>query len=323
MDQPKDKRPKNKRRVFIIHNPMAGWRRGALFEETVAQLEREGCSTHLCETEKPGDGEELARGVLRDAWDVLVVAGGDGTINEVLNGMHDASPPLTVIPLGTANVLALELGVINGRRADPVRIARLIAYAPARACRLGEANGRRFAQMAGIGFDAFVVRSVSIELKRRWGKLAYVWRSLIGAFLYAGHHYRVEIDGVPYRASAVVIANGRYYGGRFVCAPEARLDVPGLQVCLFETPGAGAALRYCAALALGLLHRFGDFRVVSAQAARVIVAAEGPGTESAPALGDPVQCDGDIVTNSPLTAAVSALTVEMIGDWENVPMYRD
>ena len=143
------------RRLLVIHNPVAGWRRVERFRRTVQQLEHHGCAITERATTGPGDAETIASAA--GEVDVVVVAGGDGTVNEVLNGLmqRPGDPlPLAVIPLGTANVLAGELGL----PIEPEGVARAIAHGRTVTAHLGQARfdgqARRFALMAGAGFDA-------------------------------------------------------------------------------------------------------------------------------------------------------------------------
>jgi diacylglycerol kinase (ATP) len=106
---------------------------------------------------------------------------------------------------------------------------------------------------------------------------------------------------VEHDAASVVIANGRYYGGRFTCAPDAALDDADLHVCLFLAGGRWSALRYGIALVCGRLHRRSDVRIVRGREIRVTGAA-----------GEPVQCDGDVVTTLPLVVRASGETLRLI-----------
>jgi YegS/Rv2252/BmrU family lipid kinase len=235
-------------------------------------------------TKKRGDAEALARGARDSEADRLVVAGGDGTINEALNGLEGPTPPLAIVPLGTANVLAHELGL--GRRAASVAAA--IAEGRPRDVTLGLVNGRRFSMMAGVGFDAHVVRDVDSKLKRAIGKGAYALETLRQLLVFAPRFYDVTIDGAAHRAASVIVCNGHYYGGKFVAAPAARLDAPDFQVVLFGRAGRWATLRYAAALALGRLSKLQDVTILPARTVEIA----GP-------TGEPVQADGDIVAHLP------------------------
>lgn len=275
------------RRVLIVYNPTAGGRRRARLERAVAQLKARGCAVTLRDTRRRGDAEEFARTFDDTRHDIIVAAGGDGTINEVANGLMGKSVPLGLIPLGTANVLAAELGLPE----TPEGQADAIAMGAVQPINVGVANGRCFLMMAGVGFDAHVVEQVDPKLKRALGKLAYVWRSLVGFVRHPFKTYRLMIDGKPHEAASAIIANGHYYGGKFVCAREASLQDPAFHVCLFKSEGPFSAMRYAAWLVLGRLHKLPDFEVVRAKS----VVIEGYEAE-------PVQGDGDVLARLPLTA---------------------
>ncbi len=291
--------PDTARRVLVVFNPIAGRRRRSRYEAVIAALEKLGCRITIRETRCRGDAQAFAGAVLRDEFDVIAVAGGDGTINEVANGLGPAAPPLAVIPLGTANVLAAEIGL----PIDPDAVARTIAGAPPTLVHVGTVNGRRFLMMAGAGFDAHVVANVDPVMKRRFGKLAYVWQTFVQFKRYRFPELRVTIDGTAYSAYSAVIANGHYYGGRFVCAPDARLTLPHLDVCLFTRPGRLNAARYATALSLGFLPKLPDIKIV--QGRRISVS--GP-------LGDPIQADGDLMSRLP-----GEITLASDGIWVLCP----
>ncbi len=139
------------RRILVIFNPAAGSarRRAQRLRRIIAELERRGCKVAVRPTQGPGDALRLARDA--DAhFDVIVAAGGDGTVNEVANGVFAASRPLAVVPLGTGNVLANEIGLPR----KPQDLARLIAEGAPQPLWPGRAGDRLFVAMTGIGFDA-------------------------------------------------------------------------------------------------------------------------------------------------------------------------
>src|SRR5262245_49828083 len=283
-----------RRRLLVVFNPTAGRRRQGRLAATLRHLASAGCELALRETAARGDAERFAReaAVLTNgaAADLFVVAGGDGTINEAVNGLVAARngaalPPLAVVPLGTANVLAQEIGLST----SPAAIAHDIAAGSPRAIHIGAANGRCFTMMAGAGFDAHVVAGVNPAVKRRLGKLAYVLESMRQLFRFGFPRYRVTIDGHAHDAASVIVAKGHFYGGRFVCAPKAGLEAPEFQVCLFERDGRWNAIRYAVALALGRLPYLADYRIIGGRS----VVIEGP-------VGDPVQGDGDIIARLPV-----------------------
>ncbi len=292
-----------RRRVMIIHNPNAGRRRRrSRLHDVLIELERLGCAVDVRSTAGAGDAERYARGARAsaaagDGPDVVVAAGGDGTINEVVNGLAGGTMPLALLPMGTANVLAAEIGL----REEPRDIARTIQRGEAVTIHLGEVNGRRFTLMAGIGLDADVVASVQPRLKRATGKFAYAVATLQRWLQYRRHRFRIEIDGVAHDAAAAVVANGHYYAGRFVCAGDARLTDPWLHVCLFEKPGRWHAAFYMAGLFGGFLPRVKSFRVVPGR--DIAILEQG---------ARPVQGDGAVIARLPVRIRLSEETVPLV-----------
>jgi YegS/Rv2252/BmrU family lipid kinase len=291
------------RRMTVVFNPTAGGRRRARLDETLKLLRASGCEVAVQATAARGDAETIARGFGAPplAQDLLVIAGGDGTINEAVNGLlsagGDGASSMALVPLGTANVLANEIGLATA----PAAVARAIARGASVRAYVGVANGRCFTAMAGAGFDAHVVANVSLRLKRLLGKGAYVLESLRQLWRFPFPRYHVTVDGQSYEAASVIVAKGHFYAGRYVCAPEARLDEPEFHVCLFERGGRWNAIRYALALALGRLPRLPDFRILRGRA----VIIDGP-------PGDPLQGDGDIIARLPARIEIAPQPLRLI-----------
>jgi YegS/Rv2252/BmrU family lipid kinase len=273
-------------RITMIHNPTSGSWNARRLHRFVESLAAEGMSIDIRRTRKRGDGKALAAAIAPGDADVLVIAGGDGTINEVVNGLTAISLPVAILPLGTANVLAAELGI----SARSSRLARSILEGRTSEVCLSRANGRLFTMMVGVGFDAHVVAGVNCRLKHILGKTAYILAFARTVWKFPYRRYEVIVDGRAYRAASVVIANGHFYAGRFTCAPGARLHEPDLHVCLFLRTGRWSTLRYAISLLLGTLHRRRDIEIVRGRTIEV---------HGEP--GEPVQCDGDAATTLPLT----------------------
>lgn len=289
--------PLCRRRALIIYNPVAGYLPGRRLTRVCQSLSWLGVEETIRETAYRGDAEAFAAAASSKDFDVVVAAGGDGTINEVVNGLAGSHLPLAIIPLGTANVLAAEIELPHNVSA----IARTIAAGETRRVHPGIVNGHRFLMMAGLGFDAHVVARVDRTLKQAVGKLAYVLQTAVSAFTFPSPTYRVAIDGTCHEAASVVIANGQRYGGPYTCAPEARLEVPEFHVCLFKNSGPLAVARYSAALMMRRLHRLADIEIVRGSH----VAVDGPG-------GEAVQCDGDIAAALPLSASIGGETLNLV-----------
>jgi diacylglycerol kinase (ATP) len=289
--------PASARRLLIIFNPTAGARRRRRFEAVLAELRRLGCAVTVRPTGRRGDAEQMAASADPNRYDVLVVAGGDGTINEAVNGLCGSRLPLAIVPLGTANVLAAEIGLASG----PVSVARTIAFGKPCPISVGRANGRCFLLMAGAGFDAHVVQHVDLALKRRIGKAAY-WHSILRQLrAFAFPEYVVTIDDETWRVASVLVANGHFYGGRFVCARAADLRRPSLEVCMFGRRGRLSVLGYGVAMLTGRLARLPSYRIVSAERVHI----GGP-------ADDPVQADGDIIGHLDATIEVVPGAIHLV-----------
>src|SRR5258708_18102313 len=169
-EQDRGRAPNRPRRLLVIYNPAAGRRSEPRLRRFLDRLTRLGATVILQETAVRGDAEAFARAADCAMFDAVVAAGGDGTINEVVNGLAASEMPLAVLPLGTGNVLANEIGLPR----DFGRLAQLAVSGRARPVRTGESAGRRFTMVARFGFDAAVVAGLDEALKRRVGKLAFV-----------------------------------------------------------------------------------------------------------------------------------------------------
>ncbi len=296
--------------VLLIRNPTAGRRRRGLVDAVVGRVRAAGWTVDLVDTAAVGDACRLARSCDSTRYAVIAVAGGDGTINEVVNGLSQRSedaPPLAIVPLGTANVLAHELGLdfSAASLADTIVLGQAVQVYPGLAS--GDGDPRCFSLMAGAGFDAKVVAGVSARLKRRLGKAAYVWRSLIETRRYRPVRYAVEVDGVRHEAASVIVTRGRHYAGPYVVAPKAMLGEPLLHVCLFERWGRSHTLRFGLALLMGRLPTAAGYRVVTGRAVRLSVLSD-----AGEAGRQPVQVDGDDALTLPVSIGVLPSTIRML-----------
>jgi diacylglycerol kinase (ATP) len=294
--------------LLLILNPTAGRRRRGLVDAVVRQVRSLGWAVEIVRTTAPGDAARLAERCDPARHAVIGVAGGDGTVNEVVNALAqrpNSAPAVGIVPLGTANVLAHELGLGFSATA----IARTMTAGRELTVQPGEAaNGaasRCFSLMAGAGFDAKVVAGVSPPLKRRWGRAAYVWRSLIETQRYRPVRYGVEIDGRRYEAASVIVTRSRHYAGPYVVAPQAALGEPLLHVCLFERWGRAHALRFGVALVMGWLPRAAGYRVVTGRDVRIWALGDAAGAE-------PVQIDGDDALVLPISIGLAKGTVRLL-----------
>jgi diacylglycerol kinase (ATP) len=281
---------------------VAGRRRAASLWKVLDLLVENGVKVEVAETQHAGHATELARAGVAAGEDVVVAAGGDGTIAEVANGLIGADTVLGIIPLGTANVLAKEYRLST----SPRDIANTLAYRRTKQLWPGLArmNGhdQLFVQMVGLGFDGAVVQGIQPLLKRLIGRGAYVWQSVWESVAYGFPILRLDIDGVAHEAASVVVSKGRLYGGPYMLAPDAHPEAPGFQVALFENPGMFPALLAGAALPLGLLPHCPGVRIVPARHV-AFTAANGK---------IPAQADGDRLAGTPWAVTDAAAPISLI-----------
>ncbi|HEY2844466.1 MAG TPA: diacylglycerol kinase family protein [Bryobacteraceae bacterium] len=224
------------RQPVLIYNPTAGALRRnpqVILQRTIAALARGNLSPALLATDEAGHAESLARNAVAQGADLVLVLGGDGTINEVVQGLALSPVPMGVLPGGTANVLAMELGL--GSRLE-LAAGRLAAFEPAPVA-LGRITGsfgsRYFLLMSGAGLDAVIVDNVSARLKNAAGKLAY-WVAGFGRFLSTVEQLDVQVESQVHRCGFALISRVRNYGGDMEIASGASLRSDDFEVVLFE-----------------------------------------------------------------------------------------
>lgn len=286
-------------KITVVYNPTAGGGRERRLRRFVRALEAGGAQVRLYYTRAPGDATRYLQ-ALDEQGDCVVAAGGDGTTNDVLNGLRPGVA-LGLFPVGTANVLAREVNL--PRR--PEAVARVILEGRTLPVTPARLNGRRFLVMCGVGYDAWVVDQVNLILKRRLGKLAYVLAMIRQMFRYGEIRYRVTVDGRPLDCFSAVITNGRRYGGSFVISRQASLSRPNLQVLLFQRPGIWFLLRCMVALLFGRMERLDGVASVSAERIHI----------QAPVAPEPVQADGDAVGWLPAQIEMAPQPVPMRVPW--------
>ena len=288
-------------RVLVVVNPIAGGgaaARGA--ERLVRLLEGRGHAVECFSSQEPQEaGERVRQRESEGDLDRIVVAGGDGTVNDVLNGLEDPSHvPLAQLAFGTANMLARELRIPR----DPDALAALVESGACRRLDLGRAGSHRFLLVASSGFDAMVTRAIS---RTRRGTLGYP--GYARPILHALRHYRapqlrVSVDEAePLSGALAVVSNIRNYGGIFSVADRARPDSGVLDVCVFSGERVGDLLRYAVAAASRRVSRLRD--VTYRTGRRIVIEAREPTA---------VQIDGDYRGTTPLTIEVEPSVVPIL-----------
>ncbi len=224
-------------RPVLIYNSAAGKLRRnpqRILHRTTEALERAGLHPRLAATSGPGDAIRLAAIAVAEGADLILALGGDGTINEIVNGIAHSTVPLGVLPAGTANVLAMELGLGKRPERAALRLESLIErrIALGKLCR-GDGSSRYFLSMAGAGLDARIVFDLHPGLKLRTGKLAY-WLSGFGQIVRRVGNLKVKLDGSVYQCGFALASRVRNYGGDLEIAAGASLLRDEFEVVMFE-----------------------------------------------------------------------------------------
>ncbi len=292
--------------LLILHNPTSGRRRRGIVEALAEALRARGASVEIYGTKGPDDACHFLRQVAEERsiapWDVVVAAGGDGTINEVTNGLvPHPGVALGVLPIGTTNVFARELRLHK----DPQRLAEALTTGPAMPIYPATVNGRRFVLMVGCGFDAWVVGGVDLAFKKRVGRIAYAVSGLRHALHFGKHSYSVTVGEQTHHATSLVVTKARLYGGSFVLAHEANVSAPQLWLVLFQGKNLWDLARDLTNLATGRLHRSPRIRVVTAQQAEI--------ENINPGAGEITQIDGDPGLPLPVTVEVETTPLQVLG----------
>lgn len=228
--------PPNNLRACLILNPMAGQSyRLADLDETLGYLVRRGWELRLRETHRPNQAMVLARQAAEEGLDLVIAAGGDGTVNEIVNGLAGTPTAMAVLPMGSGNVWAREQGL----PLEPTEAARDLIQGKIRSVDLGQAGSRYFLLMASVGFDAAVVQALSNEGRPAFWPLGYILKGITVAMNFAGEETILTLDNrqVEGEVVLVVVGNTRLYGGLVQITHQASMDDGLLDVCIFRSKG--------------------------------------------------------------------------------------
>ncbi|MEO0453229.1 MAG: diacylglycerol kinase family protein [Verrucomicrobiota bacterium] len=263
----------NQAESIIILNPAAKGERAAERQDRLAELLPKA---EVITTSGPGDATRITREAVSAGVKRVIAAGGDGTVNEVVNGIDGSGATLGILPIGSVNVFAMELKLPM----DLEKAAQLLsgeAESVTKEVDLLQANDRYFVQLAGVGFDAETVRQTDSEMKKIFGPLSYVFSC---AQVAGRPHQPLKVttdEGIEEEGTFLLIGNGRFYGGPFRFFPDAKLDDGTLDVCLFKKLTHFDLLRYFrGALTFGAHTRFPDVHYFKTTSLSVRTSAEVP-----------------------------------------------
>ena len=300
-------------------------------DDVIAFLNRHGWSVTVRETGKPLEATELARRAVNRGAKVVIAAGGDGTINEVANGLVNTDVALGVLPVGTTNAWALQMGIptlnpmipgiqavklitaLEERIARPLPAsyyrkvlldaARVLVEGQTVAIDMGELSGRHFLMWAGMGFDAAIAQSIPQWEKKALGSWAYVFPTIESIHKYSGTDICLNLDGEVVKVSTpfIVVSNIQLYGGMMAIGAKACVNDAKLDVCIFKGGGFFTFVQHAMNV---LAHRhLHSPRVEYYQCREIAI-------ESAHSL--PVHIDGEPFTMTPVSIRTIPSSLKVI-----------
>jgi len=292
-------------RATLIYNPVAGRRparRAGEIREVAEILRRADIDIEIMPTERAGSAAALAQSALRCGVDAIFVCGGDGTINEVVNGLAPGGCALGILPGGTANIAAKDLGLPH----DPVAAARALVRSAPHRIALGRVtwhpvegssdipvSQRYFLSVAGVGFDAYVVHRLSWNFKTALGVAAYAWEAVHQVCRYSFPRFACRNSQGEWRGTQALFQRTERYAGWFHLAPCGSLLNSRMQVCVFESSSRWRYFLYTGALALRQHLALDDVHLV--EGLHLACTAE---TASRPVY---VELDGELAGQLPAT----------------------
>lgn len=295
--------------IVLICNPIAKKASERKIARASHFLKSKGYKVDILFTEQKGHAENLAREAIKESPSLIIAAGGDGTFNEVVNGIAGTEIPMAILPLGTTNVLAKELGVPENvehamelalsRTPKTVSLGKISGIYEDQFTRHSSLVTRYFLLMAGIGFDGEAVFRINETLKKISGKGAYILSGFKTLSVFSPRELILNMDGRIYTGYSAIIGKAAKYGGNFKITPDARLTDPFFYVCLLKGKGRLDILRYVSGIIMGKHLRFKDVEYVKAK--NIDVKGEAH-----------IQIDGDYFGRSPAKIEVVPDIVRML-----------
>ncbi|MCC5829534.1 MAG: diacylglycerol kinase family lipid kinase [Phycisphaeraceae bacterium] len=278
-------------RICIIANPIAGGGRGQQRSARLeALLRAKGHTVERYLTTKSGDARQRATEII-PATNLIIVVGGDGTLNEVINGLQDPlAVPITQLPMGTANIVAREFGLPF----DADALCNHLERFSVRLIDLAEANGRRFIAVLSSGFDALVVRHVTRARRGKLGFARYALPLIRTLIQYRRPRLIITIDGRDYHGAQVFVCNIRNYAGFFQIADRADPSSGMLEVCIARRGGRLSLASLLFSAWWRRVSRRKDVDLVSGR--EIEIRAEGPSA--------PFEIDGDDAGDTPVRISI-------------------
>ena len=285
------------KKICIIYNSKISLFNKFLLNRIVKILKKDS-HVETFATERIGHATLLCKVHIKK-FDIIVAAGGDGTINEVINGMDDKTL-LGIIPLGTANIGAYEANISK----NPSKIAKIILSGKIKKIHIHEANNRKFFLMTGVGYDASVVETVqsNLFLKKILGKLLFFIISIAKLIYFRKYELKILANNKIYMANWVIVTNARHYGGSFQLTKDTNIFEKKLITYLFINLSRFDVIKNLLKI-IKKKNLEENNRVIKIVSDDIFVNSK---------LKVPIQCDGEFIGNLPLQIKNSKKTINLL-----------
>jgi len=288
--------------IVLINNPVAFKASSRKVAQASYYLQSKGYEVEVLFTDKKGDAEALSKKAIEKSPSLIIAAGGDGTFNEVINGIAGSETPMAILPLGTTNVLAKELGI-----PETVKSSMDIAIqGVSRVVSLGKITlqqdtpkVRYFCMMAGIGFDGMTVFEINKTVKKISGKGAHFYSGLKVLSHFHPNELTFTIGGKSYTGYSAVVGKGAKYGGHIKVTPDAKLTDPNLYICIFKGKKRLDICRYIFGVLTKSHLSFKDVEYLMSERIQIDGSAH-------------IQIDGDYFGMTPAIIEIAPETVKLI-----------
>lgn len=239
------------------------------------------------------------KNAVKESFDLIVAAGGDGTVNLIATHVAQSNTAMSIIPVGTVNLLALNLGVPF----DPLLACELLKKPKVKKIDLGVANGKYFTCIAGIGYDAYIISQVHPGLKKKWGVASYLILGIQNLFSYQFKRIRLSIGNLtisphPYM---VIVTNGKFYSKGNLIAPHAQMDDGKLDIVSFNSKRLPSFVKYALGMKTGTIHKSKEITYLQGEK----IAIQKHGLHY-------VQLDGEYVGRTPLEISILPSAVKVV-----------
>lgn len=293
------------KRARLIYNPNAGQNWNPFDPKEVQEyLSKYNWKVEISPTQEAGHGKELAAEAAKDKYDVVIAAGGDGTINEVIQGLANTDTAMGFLPVGTTNVLAREFKISLDHNAA----LEYLPVAKTDWVDLGQVNDRYFILMAGIGYDAEILQGVDPEFKKLTGGTAVFTSGVKNLFNHSPVNFKIQLvdeEGKTRKfkrqAMQIFISNASTYATDYKIAEDAKMDDGLLEVHIFKSKRFRDTFYSLVSLALRKHKQWVDFehfsvREISVQSAKPT----------------PIQVDGDLGGETPALIKISPKSLKLL-----------